>query len=135
MSIPLEDNFADIIGKAQRGLSLADSDLAARAGVNVADLKNARAGKFDTAVAGKIAPVLGLSTTALLDSGCNAWHPANVELDGLAAFNTPFDGMTVNSYLVWDSAAKQAAAFDTGSDCGEMHDFCARKISRCNASC
>ena len=123
MSIPLEDNFADIIGKAQRGLSLADSTLSERAGVSVADLKNARAGKCDAAVAGKIAPLLGLSTRALLDSGGSAWHPADVELHGLAAFNTPFDGMTVNSYLAWDFAAKQAAAFDTGSDCGEMLDF------------
>jgi glyoxylase-like metal-dependent hydrolase (beta-lactamase superfamily II) len=108
-------------------MGLADSDFAEGAGVTVAELKNARAGQFDAAVAGKIAPLLGLGATALVDSGRNAWHPANVELEGLAAFNTPFDGMTVNSYLVWDSAAKQAAVFDTGSDCGEMLDFLRRE--------
>jgi hypothetical protein len=33
MSIPLEDNFEDIIGKAQRGLSLNSEMLAAKAGI------------------------------------------------------------------------------------------------------
>ncbi len=37
--------------------------------------------------------------------------------EGLAQFNTPFNDMTVNAYLIWDPAAKVAAAFDTGSDC------------------
>ena len=29
--IPLEDNFSDVIGKAQRGLEISDSDLAEKA--------------------------------------------------------------------------------------------------------
>ena len=28
--------------------------------------------------------------------------------------------MTVNAYLVWDPATREAVAFDTGADCGEM---------------
>ena len=35
MAIPLEDNVSDIIGKAQRGLGISDSQLAERAGVDV----------------------------------------------------------------------------------------------------
>ena len=31
--IPLEDNFTDIIGKAQRGLGISDSQLAEKSGV------------------------------------------------------------------------------------------------------
>jgi glyoxylase-like metal-dependent hydrolase (beta-lactamase superfamily II) len=39
---------------------------------------------------------------------------------GFAIFNAPFEDMTVNSYLVWDSRARTAAAFDTGPDAGDM---------------
>jgi glyoxylase-like metal-dependent hydrolase (beta-lactamase superfamily II) len=41
-------------------------------------------------------------------------------LEGLAQFNTAFDDMTVNAYLVWDVGTKEAAAFDTGGDCTGM---------------
>jgi hydroxyacylglutathione hydrolase len=41
---------------------------------------------------------------------------------GFAAFNTPFEDMTVNSYLVWDARTRIAAAFDTGADCTAMLD-------------
>jgi len=33
MAIPLEDNVGDIIGKAQRGLRISDSELAEKSGV------------------------------------------------------------------------------------------------------
>ena len=42
--IPLEDNFTDLIGKAQRGLRISDHDLAARAEVSVADLSAVKSG-------------------------------------------------------------------------------------------
>jgi hypothetical protein len=35
MAIPLEDNFTDIVGKAQRGLGISDSQLAERSGLDV----------------------------------------------------------------------------------------------------
>jgi len=40
--IPLEDNFTDILGKAQRGLGLSDADLVRRAGVSAAQLSAVR---------------------------------------------------------------------------------------------
>jgi glyoxylase-like metal-dependent hydrolase (beta-lactamase superfamily II) len=43
-----------------------------------------------------------------------------VGIEGLRQFNTPFDDMTVNAYLVWDAASKSAAVFDTGSDADVM---------------
>jgi glyoxylase-like metal-dependent hydrolase (beta-lactamase superfamily II) len=46
-----------------------------------------------------------------------------VELAGLAAFNTPYSDMTVNSFLVFDSKISQAAAFDTGASAVGMLDF------------
>jgi len=123
MPIPLEDNFADIIGKAQRGLHLSDSVLAERAGVTGEEIQKLRAGHFNTAVARHIAPTLGLDPLALIEIGQNEYAPREIgALEGLAQFNTPFNDMTVNAYLVWDLAAKEAAAFDTGSDCSGILD-------------
>jgi glyoxylase-like metal-dependent hydrolase (beta-lactamase superfamily II) len=52
------------------------------------------------------------------------WHPKKIEsLDGLAQFTTDYNGMAVNAYLVWDSAKRIAAAFDTGADSKEMVRF------------
>ena len=42
--IPLEDNFSDILGKAQRGLRVADAELARRAGVSAAEFVATKSG-------------------------------------------------------------------------------------------
>lgn len=120
MPIPLEDNFADVIGKAQRGLHISDSELAEQSGISSASLKELRGGEFNEAVARKIAPLLGLNAEALVDMALKRWLPRPVEMDGLAGYNTPFNDMTVNSYLVWDAKGGEAVAFDTGSDCSGM---------------
>jgi glyoxylase-like metal-dependent hydrolase (beta-lactamase superfamily II) len=122
MAIPLEDTFSDILGKAQRGLILSDSLVASRSGVTEETVARLReGGEFDAVAAKAIAPVLGLNAKALVAMGQKAYAPADVgEFDGLAQFNTVFGDMTVNAYLVWDPATKEAAAFDTGGDCTEM---------------
>lgn len=112
------------MGKAQRGLEIADSQLAERAGVTVRQVQEIRSGGFNAAVVARIAPILHLNPEALVDAGRKAWYPEPLEpIQGLAAFNTPFDDMTVNSYLLWDPETHRAAAFDTGSDCSELLDF------------
>jgi len=35
-------------------------------------------------------------------------------------FNTTYGDMTVNAYLIWDPATRDAVAFDTGADCSPM---------------
>ena len=123
MTIPLEDTFADIIGKAQRGLGLSDNDLQTRAGISESDLIVLNGGAFDPLVLRSLAPVLGLNAEALVALGPATYKPAPIALRGLECFNTPFGDMTVNSYLVWDEATKEAAAFDTGADATPMLDF------------
>jgi len=72
----------------------------------------------------RIAPVLELAARALSDLATGAWQPVEVEkLAGLAQFNTRFHDVTVNSYLIWDPRAKDAAAVDTGADCSDMLRF------------
>ncbi len=119
--IPLEDSAADIIGKAQRGLQISDSQLAEKAGVSADEIRRARDGAFDETILRAVAPVLGLHTDSLLKLSRNEWTPQEVpEIEGLAQFNTTYGDMTVNAYLVWDPKSRQAAAFDTGADAREM---------------
>lgn len=128
MNIPLEDNFADIIGKAQRGLRLSDTELAEKARVSSQTVRKLREGEFDELALLRVAPVLGLAARALSDLATGGWQPKKTEdLDGLAAFNTRYHDMAVNSYLVWDPKTKDAAAFDTGADCGEMLRLVSKK--------
>src|SRR5437868_12010911 len=122
--IELEDNVGDIVGKAQRGLSISDSDLANRAGVNADAVRKARDGQADEATLRAIAPVLDLDANALVDLAQGKWKPDPLKnFEGLAQFSTSFSGMLVNAYLIWDLGTKHAVAFDTGADCeiGRAH--------------
>ncbi len=94
MTIPLEDYYEDIVGKAQRGLNLP----------------------------GETSPEkLGLGAAALQACKAKAWYPKDPgPITGLVCFNTPFEDMTVNSFLVFDPKSRVAAAFDTGADCEGM---------------
>jgi glyoxylase-like metal-dependent hydrolase (beta-lactamase superfamily II) len=121
--IPLEDNFTDIINKAQRGLRITDQELTTRAGVSSAELAQLKAGHVLVPVLRRVARHLRLSPDALETLASSRWYPAQPNFPtGFAAFNTRFEDMTVNSYLVWDARTKLAAAFDTGADAGSMLD-------------
>src|SRR5436190_22851398 len=119
MTVPLEDNVSDIIGKAQRGLGISDSQLAERAGVSAEKIRSLRSGDFDADAIDRIAPILKLSSAGLRNLASGKWDPVD-EIAGLALFNTTYHDITVNAYLVWDPATRDAVAFDTGADCDEM---------------
>ncbi|MBA2436590.1 MAG: MBL fold metallo-hydrolase [Verrucomicrobiota bacterium] len=123
MAILLEDNFDDIIGKAQRGLGLSDSQLAERSGASAEAIQQLRDGKFDPATVARIAPALQLNASALAELAQGKFRPNEIELDGLTQFNTPYHDMQVNAYLVWDPASKEAIAFDSGADCSTMIEY------------
>jgi hydroxyacylglutathione hydrolase len=119
--IPLEDNVSDIIGKAQRGLRVSDTELAEKARVDSQKIRKLREGDFDELALLRIAPALGLAARALCELAKGEWHPKKIdEREGLSQFNTNYHDMAVNAYLVWDPASRAAAAFDTGADCSEM---------------
>jgi glyoxylase-like metal-dependent hydrolase (beta-lactamase superfamily II) len=121
MSIPLEDNVSDIIGKAQRGLGISDSQLAERSGVSAEKIRQLREGICDDEAIERTAPVLRLNAAALRKLADGKWNPESIgKIEGLAQFNTTYGDMTVNAYLVWDPATREAVAFDTGADCGVM---------------
>jgi hydroxyacylglutathione hydrolase len=123
MAIPLEDNVSDIIGKAQRGLGISDSQLAEKSGISAEKIRKLREGAFEENAIERVAPVLNLDAAALRKLAGGEWTPEPVEeIEGLAQFNTNYGDMTVNAYLVWEPASREAVAFDTGADCREMLD-------------
>lgn len=110
MTLPLEDNWRDILGKAARAQGL---DLAA--------YPSLASGTWDPQAAQEACLQFGLAFPALRVLAEGRWRPAEPRLpDGLAAFSSPFGDMTVNAYLAWDPATRLAAAFDTGADCSAM---------------
>lgn len=122
--IPLEDNFDDVINKAQRGLAIADADLAKRAEVSPADLAAIKSGKPIDPVIRRVARHLNLSPDALEALAHKRWYPEQLVFPrGFAAFNSAYDDLTVNSYLIWDPRDRVAAAFDTGATSQPMLDL------------
>jgi hydroxyacylglutathione hydrolase len=125
--IPLEDNVGDIIGKAQRGLRISDTELAERARVSSQKIRALREGEFDELTLLSIAGALGLAARPLCELAKGEWRPRKIdECDGVAQFNTHYHDMAVNAYLVWDPQSRAAAVFDTGGDCSEMVRFANR---------
>src|SRR4051812_33115923 len=122
--IPLEDNFNDVINKAQRGLKISDADLAQRAEISGEDLAAIKAGKPLDEVLRRVARHLRLSPDALETLAHKRWYPQLPDFPkGFAVFNTAYEDMMVNSYLVWDPRTRMAAAFDTGATAQGMLDL------------
>ena len=121
--IPLEDNFSDVIGKAQRGMGITDAELCKRSEVELGDLEAVKDGKVIDPVIRRVARHLRLGPNALEELAHKRWYPeVPVFPHGFAIFNTAYGDMRVNSYLVWDARGRNAVAFDTGGDCTEMLD-------------
>jgi glyoxylase-like metal-dependent hydrolase (beta-lactamase superfamily II) len=121
MAIPLEDNVSDIIGKAQRGLGISDSQLAEKSGVSAEAIRRLREGAFEGDAVERVAPLLNLEAGALRKLADGQWAPEAVKkIEGLVQFNNVYGDMTVNAYVAWDPASREAVVFDTGADCREM---------------
>src|SRR5258705_11177143 len=108
MSIPLEDNFTDIIGKAQRGLEISDNQLAEKSGAGIDAIRQVCDGKFDPTTVERIAPLLQLDPRSLADLAQEKYRPNEILLDRLAQFTTPYHDVQVNAYLVWHPASQSA---------------------------
>jgi glyoxylase-like metal-dependent hydrolase (beta-lactamase superfamily II) len=118
MAIPLEDTVTDIIGKAQRGLGINDTDLSNKIGIEIGELDAVKLvkGMAFTEVE-KMAAALKLGPRCLFALAEGRYTPTvTPPKTGFFQANTTYGDMTVNAYLVWDEETKLAAAFDTGAD-------------------
>jgi len=122
--LPLEDNCTDVVSKTQRGRRISDAELCSRAGISPADLAAVKSGQPFAPVVRRIARQLRLDPDALEDLAFHRWYPEQpVFPHGFSMSVTRYEDMTVNSYLVWDGRTREAAVFDTGSDCGPLLDL------------
>lgn len=119
--LSLEDNFEDILGKAMRGMGLAQETLSFLTGVDSARIDSLLEGRFDEQAARAIAGTLGLDADTLVERAENGWQPRVQEVEGLRQFTTEHEGMLVNSYLVWDPDTMEGALFDTGTNLDEAY--------------
>jgi hydroxyacylglutathione hydrolase len=124
MSIPLEDNVGDIIGKAQRGLGIDDAELAKRLEISsyelsvVKEVHHAPAGEV-----ARLAAALELDGRSLQDLAEGKYHPtARAPEPGFFMATTAYGNVKVNAYLVWDKETKLAAVFDSGGDAQPLVD-------------
>ncbi|MFM8789385.1 MAG: MBL fold metallo-hydrolase, partial [Chthoniobacterales bacterium] len=114
--IPLEDTFADVLGKAMKGLSLGEAEAAAKSGVAEETLRSLLRGQYDESSVRQLSACLGLRADALAKIGRGEYVPTTPEATNLVQVTTNYGGMTVNAYVLWDRENRGAAIFDTGAD-------------------
>ncbi len=107
----LYDSTADVIRKALRGLDLAPSAAAARAGLPERDVLASSRGPVDKEILRTLAPALGLDPDAL--AGLPGYLPPACPLTGVSRLELPFDDETVNAWLLDDGAGGKIL-FDAG---------------------
>lgn len=121
MRLPVEDDFNDVIGKAQKGQGIATEALADQLSLPEESIRSARRGEFVESDVSALARGLGLNASALLAIGRKEWYPAQPPAtEGFELIATPFYDMHVNAYLMWDPETRNAIAFDTGTDPAPM---------------
>ena len=121
---PIEDHFGDCLAKAQVGQGVAVSDLTAACGASAEMLRRWKRGCLGVAERGllsRAAEAVGLNARALLALADGAVYPVVTPVEGLLGCNTPFGGdMTVNAYVVFDPATREAVVFDSGTDAAPL---------------
>jgi glyoxylase-like metal-dependent hydrolase (beta-lactamase superfamily II) len=113
--VALEDNFDDVLNKAQRGLGVSDEALATKAGISPVLLAGLKKGQLDEAALTKAAPALNLHGPSLLELARKAWYPRVPNLAGVAQVSTAWKDFRVNAFVIWHPKTRQAAVFDTGT--------------------
>ena len=107
----LYDTTADVIRKALRGLDLAPSEAAARAGLSEREVISASRGPAFRETLLLLAPALGLNPQAL--AGLPDYHPPASALPEITRLELPFEDETVNAWLV-KAGPEDYLLFDTG---------------------
>ncbi len=125
----LEDHVGDILRKARRASNVLSEAAAKAAGLQVRELELLEGsgqcqGRPNLAA---LAALVGLDGTKL-EQIAGGWLPTPRELGCwrmLRLIATTRNGNTVNCYLVWDEASREAAFFDTGWEAQPILDLAA----------
>jgi glyoxylase-like metal-dependent hydrolase (beta-lactamase superfamily II) len=126
LAVNLEDHLGDIIRKARTMSNISTFATAGAAGISETELSALEDTGKTTAKINfyKLAPLIGLNPQKL-EAIANGWLPSQKDLSlwhEIRVFTTAGEGLTVNSYLVWDEVTRDAAVFDTGLDAKPILD-------------
>jgi glyoxylase-like metal-dependent hydrolase (beta-lactamase superfamily II) len=122
----LEDHFGDIIRKIRKANGIALSVAATTASVSESNLDAIeQSGKISAKLnIAALAKAIGLDPKKL-EGIANGYLPSPKDLSAwreLRGFTTAAEDLTVNCYLVWDEATREAALFDTGTNAQPVLD-------------
>ena len=130
----LEDSLGDILRKARVSNHVTPEAAAAAAELGVPEYEHLEetgvpptGTRFDA-----LGTLLTLSGSRLAGLA-HGWRPAPVDLtlwQGLEIITTAGEGMTVNAYLAWDPATREAALFDTGFEAEPVEELLQRHALR-----
>lgn len=124
--VKLEDHLGDIIRKACAMNAISKTVAARAAGLSESEFlafgeTGQGAKKINFPALGKLVDL----NPAKLAAIANGWLPAKTDLarwHKLRVFTTRNNDFTVNCFLVWDEATREAALFDTGLDATPILD-------------
>lgn len=127
----LEDHAGDILRKARTMNHLSAGDLATTAALteeNLAAFETTGAGQANLNLQ-KLARAAGLNPQKF-EAIARGWLPEQKAVSRwreLRMFSTREAEMTVNCFLIWDVATREAALFDTGLDAQPVLDLISRE--------
>jgi glyoxylase-like metal-dependent hydrolase (beta-lactamase superfamily II) len=116
----LEDEFADVLKKSQRGMGLDAAQLAKLTGIGAAAIKDWAAGKghADDAQARALAIPLKLDPGKFADAAAVRWHPAAIEVPDVR--HHPQDPHPSNGYVFFLEGSMRAALVDPAGIPGNL---------------
>lgn len=114
----LEDEFPDVISKAMLGCGIDAPTLAAKSGASRSAISSLLDGEMDAATVSRIAPVLGLDSTALI--ALPDYQPEPLKLSGIRRIEVPFGQWTVNAWLI--EIEGSTLLFDTGHRANDVSE-------------
>ena len=116
----LEDEFCDVLKKAQRGTGLDASALARRSGLAASLITSWAGGQGapDDAEARVLAQALNLDLAKFADAAATRWHPAQIERPDVA--HHPQDPHPSNGYVFFIEGSLRAALVDPAGIPGNL---------------
>lgn len=112
MTMMLEDELTDVMGKAWRGSGRSAGELALLTGLSEPQIRAAIEGREQGEVLDRVARVLGVHPGAL--RGLSTYEPRALRLDCVKQLILPFGDWTVNAWLL--DVRGQRVLIDSGCD-------------------
>jgi len=132
MSVPLEDEYIDVLKKAAVGLRLGHAALSVRSNLSLKEVKGLLNGEWEPWMLQRIAPLLNLQADALIALAKGEWQPRPVALSGIFPINMPFPeagwpGASVNVFVLSAPGSDEAVVFDAGTQAQPILDLLHRE--------